>query len=47
MVRAFIAAVLSLAVTFGLDLSPEETGSILTVVTLGLGLWTRSAVKPA
>lgn len=46
MVRAFIGSVISLAASFGLDLSGEQTGALMAVVTLGLGLWTRSKVTP-
>jgi len=47
MVVSFVQAVLVLAVVFGLRLTPEQTGAILAVLALGLGLLTRSQVSPA
>ena len=47
MVVALIQAVLVLAVTFGLKLTPEQTAAILAVAALALGLITRSRVTPA
>lgn len=47
MIVAFIQAVLVLAVTFGLRLTPEQTAAILAVAALALGLITRSRVSPA
>lgn len=47
MVVAFVQALLVLAVTFGLNLSQEQTAAILAVVALFLGLVTRSQVSPA
>lgn len=47
MVLAFIQAVIVLAVTFGLSLTPEQTGAILTLSAVALGLITRSQVTPA
>jgi hypothetical protein len=47
MVVAFLQASLVLLVTFGLQLSPDQTAAILGVVALGLGLLTRSRVSPA
>ena len=44
---AFVQAIIVLAVTFGLRLTPEQTGAILAVVALGLGLVTRSQVSPS
>jgi hypothetical protein len=47
MVLAFVQAVIVLAVSFGLQLSPEQTGAILALTAVVLGLWTRSKVSPA
>ena len=47
MVLAFAQAVIVLAVTFGLKLTPEQTGAILSVTALALGLITRTRVTPA
>ena len=47
MVVAFVQALLVLGVTFGLHLSQEQTGAILAVVSIFLGLVTRSQVTPA
>lgn len=47
MVLALIQAVLALVVTFGLHLSPEQTGAIVAVSAIVLGLITRSRVTPA
>lgn len=47
MIVAFIQAILVLAVTFGLQLTPEQTAAILAVSALALGLITRSQVSPA
>jgi hypothetical protein len=46
MVLAFIQAAIVLAVTFGLQLTTEQTGAILALTALGLGLITRSRVTP-
>jgi hypothetical protein len=46
MVAAFIGAVIALAISFGLDLTEEQVGGIMAVVSLGLGLITRSQVTP-
>ena len=46
MILALIQAVIVLAVTFGLRLTPEQTGAILAVAALVLGLITRSRVTP-
>ena len=45
-VVAFVQAVVVLCISFGLDLTVEQQGSILAVVALGLGLLTRSRVEP-
>lgn len=46
MIVAFIQAILVLAVTFGLNLSQDQTAAILAVAALALGLITRSQVTP-
>lgn len=47
MIVAFVQAVIVLAITFGLALTEEQTGAILAVVALFLGLVTRSQVSPS
>jgi hypothetical protein len=44
MIVAFVGAVISLAVAFGLQLSAEQTAAIIAVVQIALGLITRSQV---
>ena len=46
MVLALVQAIIVLAVSFGLKLTPEQTGAILAVTALVLGLITRSQVTP-
>ena len=46
MVVAFVQALIALALAFGLNLSDEQFAAIVTVVSLGLGLLTRSRVTP-
>lgn len=46
MVLAFVGAVIALGVSFGLNLTAEQTGAILAVVQITLGLITRSQVTP-
>ena len=46
MILAFVQCVIVLAVSFGLRLSPEQTGAILALTAVVLGLWTRSQVSP-
>ena len=46
MVLALVQAVIVLAVSFGLKLTPEQTGAILAITALVLGLITRSQVTP-
>jgi Na+/H+ antiporter NhaB len=46
MVVALVQAVIVLAVSFGLKLTPEQTGGILTVTAVVLGLITRTQVSP-
>lgn len=47
MVLACVQAVIVLAVSFGLRLTPEQTGAILALTAVVLGLWTRTQVKPS
>jgi uncharacterized protein (DUF697 family) len=47
MVLAFVQAVLVLALSFGLQLTPEQTGAIIALTAVILGLITRSKVTPA
>jgi hypothetical protein len=44
MIVAFVGAVITLLVSFGLNLSDQQTGAIIAVVTVLLGLITRSQV---
>ena len=46
MVLALVQAIIVLGVAFGLRLSAEQTGAILAVTALVLGLITRSQVSP-
>ena len=46
MVVAFVDAVLILGISFGLPLTVEQKGAIIAVVTVALGLVTRSQVSP-
>jgi hypothetical protein len=46
MILALVQAVIVLAVTFGLKLTTEQTGAILAVTALVLGVITRSRVTP-
>jgi hypothetical protein len=46
MVVALIEAIIVLLLTFGLTLSAPQIGAILAVVTLALGIITRSQVTP-
>jgi hypothetical protein len=45
-ILALIQAVIVLAVVFGLKLTTEQTGAILAVSAIVLGLITRSKVTP-
>lgn len=45
-IAAFIGAAIALLVTFGLKLTAEQIGSIMTVVVLGMGLIVRQVVTP-
>lgn len=47
LVLALVQAIIVVAVTFGLRLTPEQTGAILTLSAVVLGLITRSKVTPA
>ena len=46
MILSAVQAVIVLAVSFGLQLSPEQTGAILALTAVVLGLITRSQVTP-
>jgi len=46
MILAFVQAVIVLAVTFGLKLTPEQTGAILALTAITLGIITRQNVTP-
>ena len=46
MVLALIQTALVLGVSFGLRLTPEQTGAILALTAVVLGLLTRSQVSP-
>lgn len=47
MVVALVQAIIVLAVSFGLQLSQEQTAAILALTAVVLGLITRSQVSPA
>ena len=46
MVLALVQCAIALGVSFGLQLSAEQTGAILAMTAVVLGLWTRSKVSP-
>lgn len=46
-VVSLVSAIIALAVSFGLNISAEQTGAIMAVVTILAGLLIRSQVKPA
>jgi diacylglycerol kinase len=46
MVLAFVQAIIVLAVAFGLQLTADQTGAIVAVTAIILGLLTRSQVTP-
>jgi hypothetical protein len=46
LVSGFIAAALALAAAFGLNLSGDQIGTILAIVSAGLALLVRSQVTP-
>ena len=45
-ISAAVAAVIALVVSFGADLSHEQVGAIMAVVSVVLGLVVRSQVTP-
>jgi hypothetical protein len=47
MVLAFVQAIIVLAVSFGLQLTAEQTGAILALTAVALGIITRTQVNPA
>lgn len=47
MIVAFVQCLIVLGVSFGLSLTPEQTGAILALTAVALGLITRSQVSPA
>lgn len=47
MVVALVQAILVLAISFGLNLTEEQTAGILTLTAIVLGLITRSQVSPS
>jgi hypothetical protein len=47
MVLALVQCVIVLGVSFGLRLTPEQTGAILALTAVVLGLITRTQVTPA
>lgn len=46
LVTGAVAAIIALLVAFGLDLSGEQTGAIMALVTAALAFVTRSQVTP-
>ncbi len=46
MILALVGALISLGVAFGLSLTAEQTGAIVAVVQIVLGLITRTQVTP-
>jgi hypothetical protein len=46
LIAGFVQAVLALAVAFGLDLTPEQTGAILAVTAATCALVVRARVTP-
>ena len=47
MVLALVQCAIVLAVSFGLQLTPEQTGTILALTAVVLGLITRTQVSPS
>ena len=47
MILALVQCVIVLGVSFGLQLTPEQTGAILALTAVVLGVITRSRVSPA
>ena len=45
-IASFVEAVIVLAIAFGVDITTEQLAGVVTVVTLGLGLFVRSQVTP-
>lgn len=46
MILALVGALISLGVAFGLELTAEQTGAIVAVTQIVLGLITRTQVTP-
>ena len=46
MVLALVQCAIALGVSFGLGLTADQTGAILALTAVILGLWTRSQVTP-
>jgi hypothetical protein len=46
MIVAFVQAIIVLGVAFGLNLTVDQTGAILAVTAIVLGLLTRTQVTP-
>lgn len=46
LVIGIVGALIALGVSFGLELSPEQIGSVMAVVSAGLAFVTRSQVSP-
>jgi len=46
LVVGFVGTLIALGVTFGLDLSTEQVGAVMALVTAVLALVTRSQVSP-
>lgn len=46
MVVALVQAIIVLAISFGLQMTPEQQGAILAITAVVLGLITRSQVSP-
>jgi hypothetical protein len=47
LIIGLVQALIALAVSFGLGLTPEQIGAVLAVTAAGLAVWTRSRVVPA
>lgn len=46
LILGLVQAVITLSLTFGLDLSVEQVGAILAVVNVAMAVWTRARVIP-
>lgn len=46
MIVALVQAIIVLAISFGLQMTPEQQGAILAITAVVLGLITRSQVSP-